>query len=57
MAKSTKNIVRDILRAQGIWEDPKPETIKAYEDAVHDVYSEATRDAEYDAQMQRNFES
>lgn len=55
MAKSDKNIVRDILRAQGIWAEPTAEAVKAYRDASHEVWSEATRDAEYDAQMNENF--
>jgi len=50
MAMSDKNIVRSILRAQGIWDEPTPEAIKAYRDAAHEAYREGSNDArdEYD---------
>jgi hypothetical protein len=55
MAKSDKNIVHDILRAQGVTTEPTPEAIKVFRDATQEIWSEATRDAEYDAQMAENF--
>ena len=55
MAKSDKNIVRDILRAQGIWDEPTKEAVKVFSEATFAARSEATRDAEYDAQMEANF--
>lgn len=57
MAKSDKNIVRDILRAQGIWDEPTAEAIKVYRDASHEKYVEGADDANYDAQMRENFNS
>lgn len=52
--KSDKSIVREILRAQGIQDEPTAEAVIVYRDAAHEVYSEAARDAEYDAQMGNN---
>jgi hypothetical protein len=57
MGKSDKNIVRDILRAQGIWDEPTADAIKVYRDAAHDKYVEGSNDANYDAQMSENFNS
>lgn len=53
--KSDKNIVRDILRAQGVWDEPTKEAVAAYRAAADAVRSEATADANYDAQMAENF--
>jgi hypothetical protein len=51
MAKSDKEIVRDILLAQGIKDEPTPAAVAVYNDAAFDVWTEATRDAEYDANV------
>lgn len=48
--KSSKNIVRDILKAQGLpWDvEPTPEAVKVLHDALHDKWSEGYDDADYD---------
>lgn len=51
---SEKSIVRKILRAQGIWDEPTPAAIAAYRDAAHGAWKEGQESAEYDAQMAEN---
>lgn len=48
--KSTKNIVRDILKAQGLaWDiEPTPEAIKVLSEALHGKWSEGYDNADYD---------
>jgi formylmethanofuran dehydrogenase subunit E-like metal-binding protein len=55
MFKSTKDIAREILRAQGINDEPSDAAVRVLRDAIEDAESETRRDAEYDAQMAENF--
>ncbi|WP_157497186.1 hypothetical protein [Leifsonia sp. Leaf264] len=50
--KTDKNIVRDILRAQGLWDvEPTDEAVKVLRDAQQEKWSEGYRDAEYEANV------
>lgn len=46
--KSSKNIVRDIFKAQGFDIEPTPEAVKVLSDALQDKWSQGYNDAEYD---------
>lgn len=47
--KSYKNIVRDILKANGIWDvEPSEESVKILSEALQSNWSKGYNDAEYD---------
>lgn len=48
MAKSDKETVRDILRAQGISAEPTPEAVKIFADARAYSYLDGVRDTNAD---------
>jgi hypothetical protein len=48
MAKSDKEVVWDILRAQGISAEPTPEAIKVFANARAHSYLEGVRDTNAD---------